>query len=69
MDFKTKEELFGYLKEQEARLAQLQETIDNQNTAVEDDTPQVDEKLDDVADDDETVSDDEIDELTEMLNL
>ena len=68
MDFKTKEELFGYLKEQEDRLAQLQETIDNQNKAVEDDTPQVDEKVDDVADD-EKVSDDEIDELTEMLNL
>ncbi len=68
MDFKTKEELFGYLKEQEDRLAQLQETIDNQNTAVEDEAPQVDEKVDDVADD-ETVSDDEIDELTDMLNL
>ena len=68
MDFKTKEELFGYLKEQEDRLAQLQETIDNQNTAVEEDAPKVDENVDDVADD-ETVSDDDIDELTDMLNL
>lgn len=71
MELNTKEELMEFLKAQDDKIAQLQESINSANSVVEEE-PKDELNSDEAKDtqkEDDTPDLEELDEITEMLNL